>query len=92
MDGEFIENVYEAQVNSSGFTKESYIEIMTGLSASELYRSSLNAVNLVTDQELYQLASLLEKSTNIDFIKKLKTYNKINVNLDHDELYAVRIK
>ena len=42
---------------------------MTGLSASELYRSSLNAVNFVTDQELYQLASLLEKSTNIDFIK-----------------------
>ena len=69
VDGEFNENVYEAQVNSSGFTKESYIEIMTGLSASELYRSSLNAVNFVTDQELYQLASLLEKSTNIDFIK-----------------------
>ena len=69
VDGEFNENVYEAQVNSSGFTKESYIEIMTGLSASELYRSSLNAVNFVTDQELYQIASLLEKSTNIDFIK-----------------------
>ena len=69
VDGEFNENVYEVQVNSSGFTKESYIEIMTGLSASELYRSSLNAVNFVTDQELYQLASLLEKSTNIDFIK-----------------------
>ena len=69
VDGEFNENVYEAQVNSSGFTKESYIDIMTGLSASELYRSSLNAVNFVTDQELYQLASLLEKSTNIDFIK-----------------------
>ena len=69
VDGEFNENVYEAQVNSSGFTKESYIEIMTGLSASELYKSSLNAVNFVTDQELYQLASLLEKSTNIDFIK-----------------------
>ena len=69
VDGKFDENVYEAQVNSSGFTKESYIEIMTGLSASELYRSSLNVVNFVTDQELYQLASLLEKSTNIDFIK-----------------------
>ena len=27
VDGEFNENVYEAQVNSSGFTKESYIEI-----------------------------------------------------------------
>ena len=27
VDGEFNENVYEAQVNSSGFTKESYIAV-----------------------------------------------------------------
>ncbi len=69
VDGYFNENVYEAQVNSSGFTKESYIEIMTSLSASEVYRSSLNSINFVTNTELIELANLLEKTVDIDFIK-----------------------
>ena len=29
---------------------------------------------------------------NIDFIKKLKTKNKINVNLENDKLFEIRIK
>ena len=69
VDGYFNENVYEAQVNSSGFTKESYIEIMTSLSASEVYRSALNSINFITNTELIELANLLEKTTDIDFIK-----------------------
>ena len=69
VDGYFNENVYEAQVNSSGFTKQSYIEIMTSLSASEVYRSALNSINFITNTELIELANLLEKTTDIDFIK-----------------------
>ncbi len=69
IDGLFSEDVFEAQVNSNGFTKESYIDVMTNLIASDLYRSSFGSVNFVTDSELFEIVSLLEKSTDIDFIK-----------------------
>ena len=46
IDGLFSEDVFEAQVNSNGFTKESYIDVMTNLIASDLYRSSFGSVNL----------------------------------------------
>ena len=44
IDGIFDEGVYEAQVNSNGITKESYIDVMTDFTASDLYRVSLNTV------------------------------------------------
>ena len=69
IDGMFDENVYEAQVNSNGYTKESYIELMTSLLASELYRSSLSGINFATQNEIFELASLLEKTSDINFIK-----------------------
>ena len=69
IEGMFDENVYEAQVNSNGYTKESYIELMTSLLASELYRSSLSGISFATKNEIFDLASLLEKTSDINFIK-----------------------
>ena len=42
IDGQFSEGVYEAQVNSNGYTKEGYIDVMTNFAASDIYRSSFN--------------------------------------------------
>ena len=86
IDGLFSEDVFEAQVNSNGFTKESYIDVMTNLIASDLYRSSFGAVNFVTDSELYEMASLLEKSTDIDFIKIDFNKMKSEIINSNDEL------
>jgi len=69
INGIFDENVYEAQVNSNGYTKEGYIELMTNLLASELYRSSLTGLNFATDYEIFELTKLLEKSSTIEFTK-----------------------
>jgi hypothetical protein len=69
INGIFDENVYEAQVNSNGYRKEGYIELMTNLLASELYRSSLTGLNFATDYEVFELTKLLEKSSDIEFTK-----------------------
>jgi len=69
VDGSFDENVYEAQVKSAGYTKESYIDLATDMLSAELYRSSLIANNFVTDQEVFELAALLEQTVDIDFVK-----------------------
>ena len=69
VDGVFSEDIYGAQVNSNGFTKESYIDVMTDFAASELFRTSFNSINFITKNELFELASLLEQSSNINFIK-----------------------
>ena len=69
VDGVFSEDIYGAQVNSNGFTKESYIDVMTDFAASELFRTSFNSINFITKNELFELASLLEQSSDINFIK-----------------------
>ena len=69
IDGIFNEGVYEAQVNSNGYTKESYIDVMTDFSASELYRDSLNIINFITENELNDLVKLFEKTSDVEFIK-----------------------
>jgi peptidyl-prolyl cis-trans isomerase D len=69
IDGIFNEGVYEAQVNSNGYTKEGYIDVMTDFTASDLYRGSLNAISFVTQKELQTLAELFEKSSDLNFIK-----------------------
>ena len=69
IDGQFSEGVYEAQVNSNGYTKEGYIDVMTNFAASDIYRSSFNTINFVTDNELLEMVTLFEKSSNINFIK-----------------------
>ena len=69
LDGAFSEDLYEAQVNSNGYTKEGYIDVMTNLSAGDLYRSSLNVVDFVLENEKKNLINLLETSADINFIK-----------------------
>ena len=69
MDGSFNEGIYEAQVNSNGHTKESYIKLMTDLVATELYRSSLSSEPFSTENEVTEIASLLEQTVNVNFIK-----------------------
>ena len=60
IDGVFDEDVYSAQVNSNGFTKEGYLDTMTELFASEIYRDSLTRFNFVTEREIFDLTALLE--------------------------------
>ena len=69
LDGVFDENIYEAQVNSNGQTKDGYIDLMTDLKAIELYRSSLASLNFSTDIEALNIANLLEQTVDIDFVK-----------------------
>jgi len=69
IDGVFNEGVFEAQVNSNGFTKESYIELMTDLYASEIFRRSISENIFVTKKEINDLANALEKKSDINFLK-----------------------
>jgi peptidyl-prolyl cis-trans isomerase D len=69
IDGVFNENIYEGQVSASGHTKESYIKLTTDLVATELYRSSLSLEPFSTENEVAEIASLLEQTVNVNFIK-----------------------
>ena len=90
LDGVFDENIYEAQVNSNGQTKDGYIDLMTDLKATELYRSSLAALNFSTDTEALNIANLLEQTIDIDFVKidsdALKK-NIVNTNEELEDFY-----
>ena len=68
-DGRFDENIYEAQVNANGYTKESYLDVITNMLATDLYRQAIASNNFITNKELVELTSLLEQSANIDFLK-----------------------
>ena len=68
-DGRFDENIYEAQVNANGYTKESYLDVVTNMLATDLYRQAIASNNFITNKELVELTSLLEQSANIDFLK-----------------------
>ena len=67
--GVFDENIYEAQANAAGYTKDSYLDIMTDIMASELYRVSLSSSGFTTKKEVEELAYLLEQTVDIDFLK-----------------------
>jgi peptidyl-prolyl cis-trans isomerase D len=69
VNGIFNEGIYEAQVNAGGYTKESYIDLMTNMLAAEQYRFLLSSSNFVTEAEVKELASLFEQSLDINFIK-----------------------
>ena len=69
LDGKFDENVYQAQVNAGGYTKDSYLDMMTNVMASELYRISIASSNFVTETEVKELAEILEQTIDINFIK-----------------------
>ncbi|MDG1184757.1 MAG: SurA N-terminal domain-containing protein [SAR86 cluster bacterium] len=69
LDGFFDEDIYEAQINASGHTKESYIDLMTDIMASGIFRNSLASSGFVTEFEVKELAEILEQTADIDFIK-----------------------
>tara|TARA_B110000444_G_scaffold86204_1_gene81488 strand:+ start:3465 stop:5339 length:1875 start_codon:yes stop_codon:yes gene_type:complete len=83
IDGTFNEGVYEAQVNANGHTKLSYIDLMSDLTAIEIYRSSISSLNFTTDQEIIDIASLLEQTADIDFIKI--DLNQLRNNIENTE-------
>ena len=67
--GVFDENIYEAQANAAGYTKDAYLDIMTDIMASELYRVSLSSSGFTTKKEVEELAYLLEQTVDINFLK-----------------------
>ena len=69
LDGFFDEDIYEAQINASGHTKESYIDLMTDIMASGIFSNSLASSGFVTEFEVKELAEILEQTADIDFIK-----------------------
>ena len=85
-EGEFSEDIFEAQVNSRGFTKDNYIDVMTNLTASDLYLASLSMVNFITKNELIEIASLLEMTSDINFIKINFNDLKSQINNSNEEL------
>jgi peptidyl-prolyl cis-trans isomerase D len=69
IDGVFDEDIYEAQVNSAGYTKDSYINMLTNIIASDLFRIAITSSNFVTNTEIKELSQVLEQTVDINFIK-----------------------
>ena len=69
IDGVFDEDVYGAQVNAAGHTKDSYIDLMTDMLSTETFTGAITTIGFITDKEIEDLAFLLEQSANINFIK-----------------------
>ena len=69
IDGVFDEDVYGAQVNAAGHTKDSYIDLMTDMLSTETFTGAITSIGFITDKEIEDLAFLLEQSANINFIK-----------------------
>ena len=67
--GVFDENIYEAQANAAGYTKDAYLNVMTDIMASELYRVSLASSGFTTKKEVEELAHLLEQTVDLDYLK-----------------------
>ena len=69
IDGRFDENTFEAQANANGFTKDEYIDQISLLLASDIYRTAINPYGFSSDEEASDLALILEQSVDINFIK-----------------------
>ena len=69
VDGTFNEDVFEAQANANGFTKEEYIEQISLLLAIEQFRNVIGASSFALEKESRDLASILEQTINLNFIK-----------------------
>ena len=69
VDGTFNEDVFEAQANANGFTKEEYIEQISLLLATDQFRSAIGASSFALEKESRDLASILEQTINLNFIK-----------------------
>ena len=68
-NGMFDEGIYGARVNAMGHTKETYIDLVTKLLASQEYRIVLGSLDFTFENEIRDLAILLEKQVDLDFIK-----------------------
>lgn len=68
-NGMFDEGIYGARVNAMGHTKETYIDLVTKLLASQEYRIVLGSLDFTFGNEIRDLAILLEKQVDLDFIK-----------------------
>jgi len=86
IDGVFDEGVYEAQVNSAGYTKDSYVEMTKDMMASEMFRIALGSSRFTTEVEVKELAQILEQSVDIDFIKLDSNQLKSQIVNSADEL------
>ena len=85
IDGVFDEDIYGAQVNAAGHTKDSYIDLMTDMLSTETFTSAITSIGFITEKEIEDLAYLLEQSANIEFIKV--DFNKLEsqiVNTDDE--------
>ena len=69
VDGRFNEDIFEAQANANGFTKEEYIEQISLLLATEQFRSAIGTSSFALEKESRDLASILEQTINLNFIK-----------------------
>jgi len=85
IDGVFDEDIYGAQVNAAGHTKDSYIDLMTDMLSTETFTGAITSIGFITEKEIEDLAYLLEQSANIEFIKV--DFNKLEnqiVNTDDE--------
>ena len=69
VDGTFNEDIFEAQANANGFTKEEYIEQISLLLATDQFRSAIGTSSFALEKESRDLASILEQTINLNFIK-----------------------
>ena len=69
INGKYEESAFQAQVNSSGYTKESYIDLMENILASEIYRNSLSGINFATKTEIYEIAIAIRDDIRYQFYK-----------------------
>ena len=69
IDDRFDEGVFEAQANANGFTKDEYVNQISLLLASEVYRTAIKPYVFSSDEEAKDIATVLEQSIDINFIK-----------------------
>jgi peptidyl-prolyl cis-trans isomerase D len=86
IDNKFDEGVFEAQANASGFTKDEYVDQISLLLASDIYRTAINPDIFSSDEEAKDLAFILEQSVDIDYIKIDSSDLKDSITNSEEEL------
>ena len=86
VDGRFNEDIFEAQANANGFTKEEYIEQISLLLATEQFRSAIVTSSFALEKESRDLASILEQTINLNFIKVDSSELSQSITNTEDEL------
>ncbi len=67
--GNFSETIFESLANQNGFSKSDYIEFSSSLNSVQKYKASLSNSTFQLPSEIQNLASILEKKVDVDFIK-----------------------